>query len=169
MIFWIITTLAVVGSVSISAYLLWEDEWFGLVQGFFISLGIALAWLLAVGLLVFVSGMMSYNHEESESVSLRALGSDSSVSGSFFLGSGYVNGERVLSYIKENKNGSFTTGQVEGKHAEIWELEDAKPQMVTHTQYSDRWWLIPERVKTGTWWEFRVPEGSVSESFEVKP
>lgn len=169
MIFWIITGLAVLFSLWALVFLTSDDG----IVGFFMGVGatflISIGWLLLTGVLVLVSATLPYNHEETGTVNLRALGSDSGASGSFFLGSGYVGGERVLSYIKENRNGSFTTGQVKGKNAEIWELEDEQPQMVTHTQYSDRWWLIPERVKTGTWWEFRVPEGSVSESFEVKP
>lgn len=170
MIFYILTGVAIL--VSLGAFVLFisEEGPFGILMGLGVTALTGLAWILMLGLLVLVSASMPENHTESKTVTLKALGSDSSVSGmSYFLGGGYVEGNRVLSYIRENDNGSFTADQVKAKHAQVWEDSETDPTMTTYTHSSDRWWLIPVKIKVSSSWEFHIPEGSVNSEFSVTP
>lgn len=171
MIFWVLTAIIAIAWGWVTIYF-WLDDWMDGV--FALSLGTIIAglvWGLLVLLLVGqgIPRWIGVNHIESETSKLRALGADSSVEGRFFfLGGGYINGERVLSYIRENGNGSFTPDQVTGSASEVFESDDATPTMVTREHVADYWWLAPP-VTVGWTYEFTVPVGSVAEQYRVDP
>lgn len=171
MIFWILTAIIAIAWVGTTVALWWDDWADGLFVLFVGGILAGAAWGLLAVLLVGngIPRWIGVNHIESETANLRALGADSSVEGRFFfLGGGYINGERVLSYIRENGNGSFTPDQVTGSASEVFESDDATPTMVTREHVADYWWLAPP-VTVGWTYEFTVPVGSVAEQYRVEP
>lgn len=170
MLFWLIPVVAVVPAViwivkEATAYYGFDIE-DAVLAGIVAVLGSA----AGIGVLALVMEVLPSNTSDQYTTPLKALGSDSSVSGrSYFLGGGYVEGSRVLSYIRENDNGSFTADQVKAKYAQVWEDEEENPSFTTVTYYKDYPWVWPGKWKHSYRWEFHVPEGSVSSEIEVKP
>lgn len=114
--------------------------------------------------------MIGYNKvEHVATYDLKSLGADSSVSGrSYFLGGGYIDGKRVLSYVMENADGSFTPDQVDANDSKIYEDEGTEPEMRAYEHSADYWWLAPSVFTTYTY-EFTVPNGTVVEEYTVAP
>lgn len=172
MIFWILTAVAVVGILWAFVYWISEEGLFGVLPALAISLLSGAFWMLitVLGLQSGVARIVGPTHSEATTVQLRALGSDSSISGrSYFLGGGYIEGKRVLSYIRQNDDGSFTATQVDAAKSKIWEDGSATPTLTIHYWFADHWWLAPSAGPIDTSYEFRIPTGSVAETFEVKP
>lgn len=98
---------------------------------------------------------------------LRATSTVSSVKGSFFLGSGTINDQRVFSFLyKEDK--WTRSDQVPARSSRVAEDATAETawmqQVVTDNHYS--WWL-PWVVSTDVEYFFHVPKDSVVESYEI--
>lgn len=171
MIFWIVTGLILlvwVGAVISSTM---EAGIGGFLATFFLGgLLASLVWLLVgVGVIgAFGMRAVGANQTETHSIPLKALGADSTSAGQMFLGSGFVDGKRVLSYIYENEDGSFTPGQVDSSKSRVFEVE-RKPELVWHVHSANHWWLYPSDVEVSRSYEFYVPEGSVSEEYNVTP
>lgn len=172
MIFWVVTVLFVALWAWAVIYFTRDDGIVGFLMAFLMGGMIAvLVWFLVAVALVGVAGshLAGANKTETHSVPLKALGSDSSVGGrSYFLAGGYVEGKRVLSYIRENSDGSFTPGQVDARSTRVFE-EDQKPELVWHVHSARHWWLFPADVEISRSYELYVPEGSVSEEYNVAP
>ena len=171
MIFWIVTAVIVVIWIGAVVTLTQEDGLGGFLMAFFVGgLFAGVVWLIiGIGLIgAGATRLVGANQTDTYPVPLKALGADSSTTGTIFLGSGFVDGKRVLSYIQENDDGSFTPGQVDSSASRVYEV-DTKPELVWHVNNADHWWLYPVEVEVSRSFEFYVPEGSVSEEYNVTP
>lgn len=107
---------------------------------------------------------------ESEPTSLKALRTSSESSGSFFLGSGYIDSEHYIYFIAENsESGPFSLESVEASNSLIYEDDSATPHVITVTGMIDHWWLAPFSLPSYESYKFVVPSGSVSNGFDVSP
>lgn len=171
MLFWILTVVIVLVWVGLTVYMFREDWPLGLGMFFLGGICAGLIWVLVVvgGAATGLNYLVGANRVESETVQLKALGSDSSVEGRFyFLGGGHVDGKRVLSYIRVNADGSFTPDQVDGAESRVHESDTSAPELVTHTHIADHWWVSPA-MPLFEMYEFTVPTGSVAEGYSVTP
>ncbi len=171
MIFWLVS-VAILAAWAWTTLCAFRDCWpFGLVVLFLGALVAALVWLLVAGAAVGMglNHLVGPNRVDTYSVPLKALASDSSVEGrSYFLGGGYVEGKRVLSFVQTNDDGSFTPGQVDGADSRVFEDSSSAPVLIVREHVADHWWISPEMTLFKKY-EFTVPEGSVTEQYSVTP
>ena len=103
------------------------------------------------------------------SIALKALGTDSEVSGrSYYLGGGYVGEQRVLNYITKGTDGSIRVASAKAWASTI--KEDAGPDearvRIMDWKQSQKW-LWPWDGATTTYYEFHIPADSVVESYTI--
>lgn len=113
MLFWIIIVLI----IAATAYAIWQGyDWVDGIPVLFLTsiAGLVILFLAAV----FIPCNVDLVNEKT--TSLKALGTSSKVQGKFFLGSGYVDGKRVLNYIQQGDDGGMRVAQVDAKDALIF-------------------------------------------------
>lgn len=166
MIFWVLLVLAVLVVVGTFVWFAFLDDLrmgigFGLLTALLAAIGSAIVGggLLALSLLI-PGGKVTH-----ETFPLRALATSSTVQGRFFLGSGYVNGERTLNYVAQD-NGYARIDQGIGTASRIFE-GSTKPTVTEYTYWYSNGWVLPWEFKTGYSWDFRVPSGSILEDYTI--
>lgn len=97
--------------------------------------------------------------------SLAALSSGSEVDGSFFLGSGYVDEDRMFTYIIERSDGGYVLRSVEANDSVIYQIDDDNIRVEVFDIYSDPNW---SRIPWNTEYHFYIPEGSILENYTVR-
>lgn len=164
MIFWVLLVLAVAVGV-------WTFIYFAFLDDMGIGLGIGCAVLAAMtaGLvgagLIALALLIPGEKVTHETFALRALATSSAVQGGFFLGSGYVNGERTLNYVAQD-NGFARIDQGIGTASRIFE-GSTKSTVTEYTYWYSNGWVIPWEFKTGYSWDFRIPSGSILEDYSI--
>lgn len=159
MLFWIIIVLI----IAATAYAIWQGyDWVDGIPVLFLTsiAGLVILFLAAV----FIPCNVDLVNEKT--TSLKALGTSSKVQGKFFLGSGYVDGKRVLNYIQQGDDGGMRVAQVDAKDALIFEGSD-KAAITTKRFDFNNGWIIPWPIGSTDKYEFRIPDGSVTESFTI--
>lgn len=98
---------------------------------------------------------------------IRALTTDSDVTGKRYLFSGYIDEKPVISYIRDNGDGGLLLKRVDASDSVIYE-GDYEPEIeITTTEYGNPF-FHPWTREYETF-SFRVPEGSVSTEVAVAP
>lgn len=164
MIFWIALAVVVI-LVGLLGIAMWRDgevlPFLGpTFVGTVIVAGVALV-CASVGAALGSSSIVTDRAE------LAALSNGSSVQGSFFLGSGRVDGKRVLNYVEQH-DGYSTLEQVDADDSRIYEDEPDSPYLVTQWEVRDTSWV---------WWpwdfwgqpryDFHIPADSIVESYVI--
>ena len=93
---------------------------------------------------------------------LEALQDNSAVSGSFFLGSGNINGDIIYTYYYEN-NDSFKLNQVEAKDAKIKYTEGTPKVEVLKYVNKNQFALRKDYFE----YIFYVPKNSIKQSYSL--
>lgn len=89
--------------------------------------GVLFSFLYCVILFVIVM-FLPYTYTQSHSFEIYALKDNSSINGSFFLGTGSVDGNQVYSFIKE-EDGGKKVSSISVDSAIIYEGEDGSPRI----------------------------------------
>lgn len=98
---------------------------------------------------------------------LKAIGTNESMKGSFFLASGNFQDVESYKFIKETDDGGFFMKSVPISSAVIYEIEAGdQPHMVRLEEYRNSPW-VPWEYSMPATYEFHVPENSVVESFKI--
>lgn len=165
MLFWIL--------LAVTAFFMWKA-----CTDYYLGYGIGLILVpflgALVGLLVLGIGTLSapssyYKHTGDTTVDLRSMGSGDSVSGrSYFLGGGYVEGKKVLSYISAESDGASVLRSVNADQSRVYEDTD-KPTVTIKSFDKHIWWLAPFPTDSTKNYVFHVPKGTVSDSFTMTP
>jgi hypothetical protein len=148
------------------------DEWYGelldfIMLGFFGALAGLLAWSITIVVLLFVGPVSDKTWE----VDLRSIGTSDSINGSFFLGSGTVDGERVFNYTYKTDDGGTKIGSVEADKGIVYEDATAETAHILQEYgYRNAWFFGDETSFYFTYdrWNIHIPAGSVYEGYEVK-
>lgn len=162
MIFWGLILLAVAGA----AVVYWRSDF----EPWLLVLGTLLLGAAGAFVIWFVFALtLPYNSDliSDETYKLKAVGTDSAISGrSFFLSGGYIDDKRVLNYISVRDDGGIRVERAEAEESVIFEgVEDAT---VTIRHYDhNNWWLQTWPIGDHHEYEFRIPTGSVLESYAV--
>ena len=161
----VILGLAVWGAVST-----WRSEGsFGWTIFVFISSAVICS-IPGFGLLYLVGSAIPGGERVSVTQELAALGNDSTISGSFFLGSGIIDEEQVFQYIAETENGGFYLTSIPAWKVVIYEdaTEDSA-RFVNYIRVRDEWWFspLPVQLIDGYRDEFHVPPGSVNQQYRI--
>lgn len=105
--------------------------------------------------------------EPASVVELRALNTGSEISGSFFLGSGSVDEERMIFFVAQTDSYAYLDERRADRSRVI--EHDGAPQMVTVATWVDNWIIAPFPIRSRDRFDFYVPPGSVLEQFGVSP
>lgn len=100
---------------------------------------------------------------------LKAIGTTDTVRGQLYLGGGYIEGQKTLSYIEEQSGKDGTWSVVDSAYASdsrIFEGED-DPYVLVRTVDSSNYFISPWQVHTTDEYDFHVPAGSVQSNYEV--
>jgi hypothetical protein len=172
MLFWILLTLLIIGMIINS--ILW------------IRVGYAINALLTDLIVLIIGGMVvvllpmfltsAFTPEKtttSHEYELRALGAGESASGRFYLGTGYINGERVINYTYSDESNGATFSKVDsapGDDSRIFEdvPVDAQPSVTSRKTVYTYPLLVPWSMGLTRTWDFHVPAGSIIEDYEIK-
>ncbi len=163
MIFWIVIGLIILG-IIIDVYMDEEPAFsfgFAIIGVFALLIGFAFAGPSTVNQNPPVDHVDSISHTD-----LLAVGDSDTVHGSFFLGSGVINGHQTITYVQDN-GGWSSVGQVSASYSRIYEDDPAVPYMVYKQPYAHHWWLVPWSLPMTGWYEFHVPSGSVVQNFNI--
>lgn len=171
MIFWILIVLLGLGIIYAFVWPFLDvfgESWLGnVVFGFLTAMIVALVGgMVGFGILALVSlaiptTLHSQAHDE-----LRAVSASSSIEGRFYLGSGYVDGKRVLNYITA-EDGYSELKQADASASRVFEDEGADPYVISYDWAKDAWWWIPGAFPMGTTYDFHIPPASILEDFTV--
>jgi len=163
MIFWILLALVIGVTlfVGIAVYREYDSIGAAIGGGIFAA---AMAGIVAFIVILLFMIIPSTSHEK-YTYHLRALATSQSVQGEFFLGSGSVNGERTLNYIKRVKGWSEVDSAV-AKASRVFE-DSTSPTVTEYFYYYDNGWVLPWKILTGYSWDFHVPAGSILEDTTI--
>lgn len=166
MIFWIIIAITALVAIII----IWAnyDDGLAWATGLLaVPLTGGFVLLLAVGIPALCLPNSAFKVVATETVNLRSLGSGDGIKGrSYFLGGGYIGSEKVLSYIRSESDGASKLRSAPAWASTIYEVGE-KPTLITTSYEKRAWWLAPFAVASVDNYEFRVPNGTVSDDFAV--
>jgi ABC-type multidrug transport system fused ATPase/permease subunit len=118
--------------------------------------------------ITYMIGQAAPAYVASEDVTeLRAVALGGSIEGHFFLGTGTVDGKRVINYVAQHEDGYVTVEQVDARNAYIYEDESSNPTVTAHHWRASEWWLSLWPTDRGTNYSFHVPPGSVLENYTI--
>lgn len=138
-----------------------------LISALFGTIGVGIVTLVFTVISMSLPGTPGETRQE-----LRALGNSSSTSGSFFLGSGYVDERLTFSYITRDEKGGNRLESDEANDVVVYEDSEDQAYRLQPTKIvdGDWWWLAPGvtglTVDVGTV-EFHIPEGSIDSSYTI--
>lgn len=107
------------------------------------------------------------NLVDETTINLRALDSGSEVSGRYFVGSVYIDEEKVLEYISEAEDGGMRVESVSADKSVIYERDGEEPKLIVREYEETNHWLSPDALYKYKTYEFEIPKGSVKESYNV--
>jgi len=126
------------------------------------------------GVIAMITMLLIYKHNpappdtwiKTHEHSLVAIRNGDTVKGSFFLGTGNVNGREVYICYKKLKSGGITQVTLNPSTVVIFE-DSSKEPCVQHWRafHWPKWAFCPEHPKSV---RITVPEGSIVRKFEVK-
>lgn len=107
----------------------------------------------------------------SNTLPLKALGNSTSTTGSFFLGSGTIDGEQVFEYVVEREDGGFNLRSIPVSD-NVTVYEDATASTATYVEYDhviNESWLAPFPILMdgAAVVEFHIPPGSLDQEYEI--
>jgi len=124
-----------------------------------------------------VTNVLPMHNVASKPVELVAMRSADSLNGAFILGTGGISGEQAYLFYKKESDGSMVPGKVWGSN-KVHIFEDAS------LEHTGTWTTVKEEVDSSSRLsflaltisdrtsivreEFRVPVGTVRQSFEIK-
>jgi hypothetical protein len=158
-----LVTGAVIVILAVILLYVWQDA-FNIKEGvgytlLFTAFAFPIWWIASY---IAIAAVDEYTRVYPEQTSLRVLSSgDSEISGSFFLGTGYVDGSQVYTYITERADGGFVMNSIDIDDAVVFEGDYDEPYMENARVFAKNplWSSIHVEALT----HFYIPEGSVQE------
>lgn len=105
---------------------------------------------------------------EVETKELQAISTGSSISGSFFLLSGYLEGELVYTYLEGNPVDGVVYKSIDADDAIIYE-SSSNPRIEFHYEIVDSPFAIGGPWKFIDYINVYVPEGSIQNGYTISP
>ena len=142
---------------------------FGIVASFGIIVIESLVFSLFLPF-VELGGYTKETHRDSQEMEIFSIKNVDSVSGSFFLGSGYIGGsEFYYTFIKDSRGG-YNRWSVNSNYATLF-MSDAKPKVswqVVHSAWPK--WFCPwsPDFTQNTTYDIIVPVGTIIEKYDIK-
>lgn len=143
------------------------DDDFGFKVLISLMMGL-LTTLLSVGLAFAINPITHFVQISSHTSQLVNIQQLSGERGSFFLGSGYVDGEQEFSFYVKNPNGTYYLQTADAAGTTI-HYTTGTPYVV-HKRYgsSHFWWLSPIKSLEGEYsYDIYIPQGSIEQNFTL--
>ena len=167
--------IGIICILAVIVVFIWAWYVDGIVFGFaagFVALIIA---GIIFGIAVCITWGAFREHQPDEGVftktNLLAISNSESVEGRFFLGSGYINGQQVFSYIEDHDEYAVVDQVNAGSTTRIYEDAGTKQPWMTVQEYTqDAWFLWPGWHWGDVWmdtYEFHIPKDSIVSDYEV--
>jgi hypothetical protein len=166
MIFWILVALVIAATVA--TYIHFSDDSIGFA---FVGALLSAATAGFVGFLIFAAcgTWIPWNNDKvaDNTYKLKAIGNSNALEGRlFFLGGGYVNDKRVLNFISQRDGGAIRVEQAEAEESTIYEGSKDATVRIKHFEHNNGW-VSPWPLGSHDEYEFRIPTGSVVESYTL--
>lgn len=144
-------------------------------EGFWAALGLSIITTIISGLIamlittLLVGVFLPGNHTTKHEQPLAALGNHTLMSGTFFLGSGSVDGDSYLTYILKGSDGSYQIKTDEADGYKIFQDSASGGTLVTYDSYFEAWWAAPYAMSRYSDLpdELHIPEGSIQTGYNI--
>jgi hypothetical protein len=174
MIFWILLALSILVAVVVWRVNYLDGAEIGEATAFS-ACGLILA--ATASAIIFFAGFSWWIYFPAEiksenTYSLQAIDAGDSIHGrSYFLGGGYIDGNRVVNYIRDNGSGGYLVKSVDGDDAVIY--QDTKSGSSDATVIIREYdyinpWVLPWPIGDTFTAEFHVPYGSIIEDYQIE-
>ena len=146
---------------------------FDVIMGTFMSLflSVLIGGLPAAGLALFIGSQIHARPVLSRTDTLVSLHTKDGVQGTFYLGSGSINGSQYYFFYRKNGDGSFVPGRVYADDAvRVYEETRTDASMLTYdwVKGSDEVNLFSFPVNAGGHsYDFHVPTGTILRGFSM--
>jgi hypothetical protein len=100
--------------------------------------------------------------DRTDTIYIESLKDGSKVTGTFGLGSGYINGRDVYIYYTKGQDGGYTRNNVDADMSTIYMDENEKPYITCHYVETNR--LKQQFINA---YSFHVPNGTVVNTWNV--
>lgn len=166
MIFWIVLALIVLGPfvLGLITHLYVSNAELGLTTGVGISVLLVIVSVIGFPIAAAVAPANTYT---TVSRPLYALSNGSSVSGRFFLGSGYVDQSLTYTYIMQDKDGGYELQTLDASGVEVYQGNYQPKYVQKFGTVKAGLWFPWDIVDTNETDSFRVPTGTVDSSYNV--
>jgi hypothetical protein len=163
MMFWI--AIGVVFILAILVSIGHSDEYGWAVGSFLLTF--VFGSLAAVLLVTVLFSAFPYTPivVSSSTQTLTTLNTSTASQGTFFLGTGTVEGESVINYVT-NENGVYRVQSVDADQATIL-TDSGEPTVIINVTQRENTAILPFRLPTLDTYEFHIPEGSITANYEV--
>jgi hypothetical protein len=167
MIFWILLGLTIAAAITV--FILRRlDGWDDLGDSIFLTAltalgGALIGLILMLVLSIWFGPVFQFKGEADHQ--LVALKTSNSVEGRFFLGSGYVNGQRTLNYITDD-DGAFRIESADAAQSVVYQDSD-EPTVTVHEWNLENPWFAPWSFGHWHTYTFHVPEGSILSDYTI--
>lgn len=141
----------------------WADVWSSVGVGFFtLVFGACAAFILCA-----VFSLFTGHTEHVGWCNLKAIGDSSTTSGSFFLGSGYVDNTQVFNYycVDDNNSNMYYRQYQDADQSVIIE-DNGTPRLDQYQDIPSKWWSVAF-MRGSMRNEFHVPAGTVKDGFKL--
>lgn len=140
---------------------------YGSIFGIYVAaLAFGTTFVVLIGMMLNMLTYIFVDEDYSYSRPLTTINDNSSVSGSFFLGSGSIKEIPTFMYYVLNERGEFRLQHVDADDAFIT-YTDGPPEVIVHTTRTKSEWLAVEMDMAEYEYEFRVPRGSVKQVYTL--
>ena len=166
MIFWILVALIVIITFCVFVGQ-WDDSYGSPFLAGFFTLFVG----SVIGFLIFLAcgSWIPYNTDlvREDTYQLKAIGNNSAIEGrSYFLGGGYIKDKRVLNFISQRDGGAIHVERAYANDSTIFEGSENATVIVRHYDHVNGW-VSPWPLGDTDLYEFRIPAGSVVESYSL--
>lgn len=154
---------------AMAAILFLSERWMeDFIDFLLVSIGVTLAFLIgaAVGFAISLCLPKDYVYEKA-TFELESIKDNSSISGSFFLGSGNINGTMSYAFYYKNSDNEYRLQTVQSDKAVII-YTDSIPVLEEYTlRMVKNNWSILGMYDGRKEYKFKIPPGSIKNSFNL--
>ena len=147
----------------------WEDTSITVLNGFLAFLFVALGCMVGFLIATVVGAFVPKHSVLIETTSMMAMKDQSTVSGSFFLGSGSIDGKWKYAFYTIGKDKSIKLQTVDVGEAMVFEDGEENPRVERYGKEFDEenWKYFAIGCDCANHYEFHVPKGSLTNQFKL--
>lgn len=162
----------IIGLVFWGFYIFAED-WLSwgekIAMGFFtLIVTVAICVIMCFGALGIASLFANSHYEKTNEIQIIALQDNGKVSGSFFLGSGSIDGKMQYTYMTKDNNNEMEMKQIDIDHASL--IYSNTPKVEEYEKFFDKKiikFFFGDQTFYSTKYKIYIPERTIKENYNV--